>query len=128
MATAFWTWAGQNMQELKTLINYLNGRNQRKRKLLIFLSPHIRESGFWNPGKFCSWNPESWALESGTQLKESGIPLDPKSKFHSLIPLHGAIFAATWTRTISCRTNGFKKGNSRTISGLQENTFVFLTE
>ena len=21
------------------------------------------------------WNPESWALESGKQLKESGIPL-----------------------------------------------------
>ena len=21
------------------------------------------------------WNPESWALESGVQLKESGIPL-----------------------------------------------------
>jgi hypothetical protein len=21
------------------------------------------------------WNPESWALESGIQLKESGIPL-----------------------------------------------------
>ena len=26
-----------------------------------------------NPGKFYSWNPESWALESGKQLKESGI-------------------------------------------------------
>ena len=26
-----------------------------------------------NPGKFCSWNPEFWALESGKQLKESGI-------------------------------------------------------
>jgi len=27
------------------------------------------------PGKFNSWNTESWALESGKQLKESGIPL-----------------------------------------------------
>lgn len=31
------------------------------------------------------WNPESWALESGVQLKESGIPLvigseNPSSK------------------------------------------------
>ena len=26
-------------------------------------------------GNFCLWNPESWALESGKQLKESGIPL-----------------------------------------------------
>ena len=28
-----------------------------------------------HPGNFCLWNPESWALESGIQLKESGIPL-----------------------------------------------------
>ena len=30
----------------------------------------------WNPesGKICLWNPESWVLESGIQLKESGIP------------------------------------------------------
>ena len=27
------------------------------------------------PRKFCLGNPESWALESGKQLKESGIPL-----------------------------------------------------
>ena len=26
-------------------------------------------------GNFCWWNPESWSLESGIQLKESGIPL-----------------------------------------------------
>ena len=26
-------------------------------------------------GKFCLWNVESWVLESGIQLKESGIPL-----------------------------------------------------
>ena len=31
----------------------------------------------WNPesSKFLLWNPESWALESGIQLKESGISL-----------------------------------------------------
>ena len=31
----------------------------------------------WNleSGKFDLWNPESWALESGIQLKESRIPL-----------------------------------------------------
>ena len=28
-----------------------------------------------NSGKFCSWNPESWALESRIQLKGSGILL-----------------------------------------------------
>ena len=31
------------------------------------------ESETWE--KFFCWNPESWALESGIQLKESGIPL-----------------------------------------------------
>ena len=30
--------------------------------------PHLRKSKLRNPGKFC------WALESGIQLKESGIP------------------------------------------------------
>ena len=38
-------------------------------------SPHVRKSRFWNSGNFCLWNPESWALESGTQLKVSEIPL-----------------------------------------------------
>ena len=28
-----------------------------------------------NPINFCSWNPESWDLEIGKQLKESGIQL-----------------------------------------------------
>jgi len=23
------------------------------------ISPHVRESGFWNPGNFCLWNLES---------------------------------------------------------------------
>ena len=32
-------------------------------------------NGIRNLGKICMWNPESWALESGVQLKESGLPL-----------------------------------------------------
>ena len=28
-----------------------------------------------NPGRFCLWHPESWVVESGIELKESGIPL-----------------------------------------------------
>ena len=28
-----------------------------------------------HPGNFCLWNPECWGLESGIQLKESGILL-----------------------------------------------------
>ena len=54
------------------------------------------------------WNPESWALESGIQLKESGIALaignqNPSSNDwnplpgiqnprHFWIPLHGASY------------------------------------
>ena len=47
--------------------------------------PHLREFGFWNQGIFSLWNLESWGLESGIRLKESGIPLkidwNPESKF-----------------------------------------------
>ena len=31
--------------------------------------------GIRNQGNFCLWNPGSWALESGIQLKKSRIPL-----------------------------------------------------
>ena len=31
--------------------------------------------GIRNPRKFCLWNPESWVLESGIKIKESGIPI-----------------------------------------------------
>ena len=41
---------------------------------LMTMSPRVRESGFCDPGPFCLWNPESWALESRIQLKEYGIP------------------------------------------------------
>ena len=44
-------------------------------KILTKASARVRESGFWNPWNFCVWNLESWALESGIQLKESGILL-----------------------------------------------------
>ena len=37
------------------------------RHFITLLSPHVRESGFRNPGILCLWNPESWALESGIQ-------------------------------------------------------------
>ena len=46
------------------------------------MSLHVGKSVFWNPGicacrsrNPCLWNPESWALKSRKQLKESGIPL-----------------------------------------------------
>ena len=34
---------------------------------------HVTESGIWE--KIGMWNPESWTLQSGVQLKESRIPL-----------------------------------------------------
>ena len=40
-----------------------------------FRRPTFQESGFQNSGNFGVWNPESWVLESGIQLKESRIPL-----------------------------------------------------
>ena len=43
--------------------------------LLLNFSPHVRESEFRKRGNFCLWNPKSWALESGIQLKESEIQL-----------------------------------------------------
>ena len=59
------------MHELTTLFNYLNGQNERKTETFDLFSPHVRECGFWNQGKFWLWNPESWDLESGIQLKDS---------------------------------------------------------
>ena len=44
-------------------------------KNCIIISRHIRDSGFRNQRKWCLWNSESWVLESGIQLKDSGILL-----------------------------------------------------
>ena len=42
--------------------------------LLGFIS-NTKSWKFSNPGKFFLWNPISWALEFGIQLKESGITI-----------------------------------------------------
>ena len=47
-----------------------------------------------NPGKFYTWNPESWALESRIHLKESGIALmieiqNPGSTYKDWKPVPG---------------------------------------
>ena len=44
-------------------------------KSFMSSSPHAREFRFWNPRNLCLWNPESGALKSGIQLKESRILL-----------------------------------------------------
>ena len=41
----------------------------------LYVSPHVRESGFRNPIDFWLWGPEFRALESRIQLKKSIIPL-----------------------------------------------------
>ena len=50
--------------------------------------------GIRNPRKFCLWNPEFWVLESGIQLKESGIPItiriqNPSSRDKDRNPVPG---------------------------------------
>ena len=45
--------------------------------------PHVRQSGFRNLAKFCSWIPDHCAFESRIQFKESRIPANnwnPESK------------------------------------------------
>ena len=42
-------------------------------------SPYVNEeSGFWNPGNVCLWNPESWASDSRIQLKNSESHLESR--------------------------------------------------
>ena len=59
-----WLWSTWLL--LKRLLTIYN-------KMLTKASAHVRESGFWNPWHFCLWNLESWALECGIKLDESGI-------------------------------------------------------
>ena len=68
---------------------WLNMREQ-VRKCLTSTSPHVRvsDSRIWESkirGKFCSWYPESKALEPGIEFKYSEIPIrhwNPESTFH----------------------------------------------
>ena len=50
----------------------------------------LRESLFQNPGNFCVWIPGSWALESGIQLKESGILLKIGIQCKLQVPLESS--------------------------------------
>ena len=59
-------------------IERLGLRRSRSRGFRVRLHIGIREifaCGIWKHRKFFFWPPESWALESEIQLKESGIPL-----------------------------------------------------
>ena len=67
MATAFWTWGEQNMHELITLINYLNGQNEGK----------IRESG-----KILLLESRLMGFGIRNTAQEFRISLNPESKFH----------------------------------------------
>ena len=49
-----WNWTQWIIQNTKRILS------RRKKKTLIrFMSPYLRESGFRNPRKFCLWNQES---------------------------------------------------------------------
>ena len=43
-----------------------------------FLSPHVRESRFRNPGNFCLWNPKSWIFG----MRNPTNDWNPESKFY----------------------------------------------
>ena len=47
------------------------------RKCLTFVIRQIAEIS--EIRNFCLWNPQSWVLQSGLQLKESGIPLTTRN-------------------------------------------------
>ena len=69
--------------------------NPSRRNTNITISPHVKESGFRNPGNFCFWNPESWKfllVESGILclgIRNTGVGIgnptnnpNPESKFN----------------------------------------------
>ena len=63
------------MTRRHSFINFSRAYNLHiapRKRIRIPKSEKIRENF---QGKFWLWNPESWALESGIQLKESGILL-----------------------------------------------------
>ena len=57
------------------------------------------QAGFRNLGNFCLWNLESWDLESGIQLRESGILLTIKiqtDKMTGIQHLESGIHGLSW--------------------------------
>ena len=73
-------------------------------------SPHVRESGFRNPGNLGLWNAKCWDLESGIQVpmmknlessswNTESKEWDPESKT-VLEPLHGAILCCVTLLTV----------------------------
>ena len=65
--------------------------------------------GFWNPRKFPLSNLESWALESGIQLKESGIPLTTKFRWQRLESIFWNPESTAWnpeSKTVLDSLNG----------------------
>ena len=71
----------QTSSSFKCVPVWKNCIDQQVRKCLTCTSPHVRVSGFRNPGKFCLWNPESRALESRIQLKYPTKEWNLESKF-----------------------------------------------
>ena len=55
------TFNDKNLAQSDLVIRTENNTVQSLQRLM---SPHVRESGFQNPGNFWFWNPESWASQS----------------------------------------------------------------
>ena len=66
------------------------------------LSPHVRESNFRNPEKFC------WALQSGIQLKESGIPQTIGIQNPSSTGKDQRLESSSWHWESTARNPGFR--------------------
>lgn len=72
------------------------------------MSSNVSKSGFRNQEKFFLRNLEPWALKSGNQLKESGIPLtvgiqNPNSTKSGIQYLESRVHSSlTWGDTCTC--------------------------
>ena len=115
----------------------------------------IRDYGIWNPGNFCLWNPESWALEYSSRSPESHQRLEYRIQnpltntviqylefgIHgvesiprlSWIPLHGAKnLLMLFINTVTGYEAGLCSSRTdfyiyilRSVSGFTENHIIF---
>ena len=93
-----WTAFSKNGKKTLEPIRPLNGKTPyvklsdddalQARRMYKCSGEKIRNRPMYrNPANFCSWNPRSWALESGIQLKESGFPLTVGSGMQVQLPV-----------------------------------------
>ena len=74
VVTLLWLATGMVLAHCRSLSDDDARRLTRGQNWSQCVSPRIREFGFRISGKFLRMDTESWALESGIQLKESRNP------------------------------------------------------